>query len=141
MPSLTSQDSLVTTFPSLKYVKTESGAEGFAVEGEKGLFLKDRRDAKRIGALLAMKKWFLDGYPNSEADYVKEVWTTYLRTMVEDSDSYKWTTKLFDVFPSLQFPYWLIASVSERYAKISRETVDTLLEQVREEYKKNGFYI
>lgn len=66
--------------------------------------------------------------------YYKELWTRYLRTLVKDADSYRWTTKLFTDFPSLQYPYFLFESALASPFE-SKEKLEPILAKALETVK------
>lgn len=42
--------------------------------------------------------------------FYKELWTRYLKTLVNNSDEYRWSAKLFNERPMLQWPYFMLES-------------------------------
>lgn len=66
--------------------------------------------ADRLACVKVLETCFASGPKKCLIPFYKELWTRYLKTLVNNSDEYRWSTKLFTDRPMLQWPYFMLES-------------------------------
>ncbi len=121
--------------PSIKFSASSCEINGKSVDfsdpelGEKLFKFSDR-----LACLVKLDEEFGSskepGIKMASVPYYSELWTRFLRTLVNDADQYRWTVKLFNDRPSLQVPYFLFESLKND-PEVSESSVGPMLERAK----------